>query len=806
MKRSLLLLMVICMLAASCTGGDTTDTTAPVTTTTSTTTTTVPGTTTPTTSPPTDLTALLASLPRPGAMPAFADFPEIPLLGDAPPYAGPPTPGSLADVLIAPALAGELADPELRTALAANGFAVAPAWPVLFYQAYELVDYDPYPVFVTTDTAYHVWHLAFSKVLREVEQQRMLPILEELTLGLLAAAGDQRAELAGTPLEETAVRVEEWFQAAATLLGLDAGPLGERPAAEVELAKEAVELTTSPVTSFAECRPGASAANCVDYSLFKPRGHYTRNDELERYFRAMSLYGQTGFFADQPDSLRIGALVARLLASEPELAARWQEIYEPTAFLVGLADDYTPFELAAVVEQASPGALADPLPLAEDATLDEIGRRLFATREVRINVEAAAVRVMGARFVIDSFVLDQLAWPYVGEPPLELRRVRVSPLDLAAVFGSEFAYRLQDEAGETAYRNYDAQLEAMKAELAARTTTDWAATVYDAWLYALAPMWEPKGAAHPDFMQTEAWTAKAHQTGFGSYTELKHDTILYAKQGFAAEAGVEPPEFEPRHWVEPDPVAFGRLAAVVALARDGLATRGLLPEDLDELIDNVYSFITELERLAADELAGRPISEEDNLWLQATGPWLELLWLQSADLDPDTPLPAPADAEAALVADIFRSTFDVLELGTGRIDFIYVLVPNDEGIPQVARGGVYSYYEFWRPAAQGRLTDEEWRQLLDSGDVPARPVWQAAFLVGADALTAVAPDAGGGPVGLPAGLFCRDLAEEGYGYADAYAYWEAEGRPDRMDADRNGVPCETVYPAEEVAAFLDAQG
>lgn len=56
-------------------------------------------------------------------------------------------------------------------------------------------------------------------------------------------------------------------------------------------------------------------------------------------------------------------------------------------------------------------------------------------------------------------------------------------------------------------------------------------------------------------------------------------------------------------------------------------------------------------------------------------------------------------------------------------------------------------------------------------------------------------------VDLPAGLFCRDLAAMGYLYESAVAYWEHEGRADRMDADRNGIPCETVYSTEDVEAF-----
>lgn len=54
---------------------------------------------------------------------------------------------------------------------------------------------------------------------------------------------------------------------------------------------------------------------------------------------------------------------------------------------------------------------------------------------------------------------------------------------------------------------------------------------------------------------------------------------------------------------------------------------------------------------------------------------------------------------------------------------------------------------------------------------------------------------------LEAGLFCRDLFSRSYDYATAVTYWVREGSPDRMDADRNGIPCETVYPETDVVAF-----
>jgi hypothetical protein len=86
------------------------------------------------------------------------------------------------------------------------------------------------------------------------------------------------------------------------------------------------------------------------------------------------------------------------------------------------------------------------------------------------------------------------------------------------------------------------------------------------------------------------------------------------------------------------------------------------------------------------------------------------------------------DEAIAIVADIASGrdratdTISVVEVATGYVDEILVLVPDDTGRFHVATGGVYSYYEFLQPASD-RLTDEAWRAMLKAGEVPPRPAW-----------------------------------------------------------------------------------
>ena len=300
-----------------------------------------------------------------------------------------------------------------------------------------------------------------------------------------------------------------------------------------------------------------------------------------------------------------------------------------------------------------------------------------------------------------------------------------SPLDLAAAFGSDFAYAIQRDAGETAYAHYDDQMTAMREAVAARPDEAWGSTVYDAWLAAIEPMWLPHGTAFPDFMQGDSWRAKDQQTGFGSYAELKHDTILYTKQ-FVGEMGGGPPDKSPRNWVEPDPVPFARLQAMADLERQGLSSRGLLNKPLDKLLADYSDLAGFLARIATDELAGRPIRKADNSRLLYMGGELEDLWWRTSDVSTGAQ-PAPDDP-SAIVADIASGrdratgTITVVETATGYVDQLLVLVPDDKGGFHVALGGVYSYYEFHQPASD-RLTDEAWHSMLASGEVPARPDW-----------------------------------------------------------------------------------
>jgi hypothetical protein len=89
----------------------------------------------------------------------------------------------------------------------------------------------------------------------------------------------------------------------------------------------------------------------------------------------------------------------------------------------------------------------------------------------------------------------------------------------------------------------------------------------------------------------------------------------------------------------------------------------------------------------------------------------------------------------------------------------------------------------------------------DRNGIPCETVYPASDVSAYWSTRDLPNSAAGGSVSLPSGLFCRDLRARGVSYSDAVAYWWAEGAPNRMDVDLNGIPCETVYPASDVNGF-----
>ena len=195
--------------------------------------------------------------------------------------------------------------------------------------------------------------------------------------------------------------------------------------------------------------------------------------------------------------------------------------------------------------------------------------------------------------------------------------------------GSDRAYHHLAQMGETKYDDYDSQLATMKAELAAKTTADWTHNLYWGWLWTLKALTEPAPAGAPSFMQHPAWLDKELNTGLASWSEIRHDTILYAKQSETAECGggeepgKQPPV--PKGYVEPTPEVYHRLLWLTQATRTGLEARHLMSKDMETSFRGMEDLLTFLERVSVKELANQPLKPAEYDQIRLIGAQLDNL-------------------------------------------------------------------------------------------------------------------------------------------------------------------------------------
>jgi uncharacterized protein DUF3160 len=633
-----------------------------------------------------------------------------------------------------------------RQMLSQNGFVVLPPKPAEFrefYQIYEQGRYAFHPVFVTTDSIYHVYHLLFDKMLRDLERDSFIGILNSLTSTMLNASYQQYGALKGTALEEPARRNVAYFAVAAQLLGLPDAPPAEVTdlvTAELALINATGGPEISPIWDRDDLPPDKKLRE--DYSQYIPRGHYTRSEELKKYFRTMMWYGRLTFrlrdaFETRRALLMTQALRTATTADGTPAITLWQNIYEPTVFIVGKADDLSFFEYGALADTVF-GPNADPQSFADETKFAAFMEAAATLPPPQVNsmwvwitedTEEATkgFRFMGQRFTLDAYVFGQLIWRKVGT--LEQPRGLPKGLDFMAAMGSEEAYTILKEMGEDQYANYDTQMAKVRKEVSGLQTDSWTQNLYWSWLYAIQPLIEPKDARYPAFMQTQAWTRKDLHTALGSWTELKHDTILYAKQVMAEMGGgsEEPP---PHSYVEPNPEAYARLLALAAMTKDGLEQRALLSDLTRGNLDNLISELSFLIRISEAELNGTEISDEDYWHMYYWGGTLEQFTLAAADMEPGVDRPILEDQKAALIADVATGLAPdggilALEEAIGQPTFLYVVLPGQP--TRLATGAVFSYYEFPVPVSD-RMTDEQWQGMVEAGTNPPAPDWTKLFI------------------------------------------------------------------------------
>ncbi len=712
-----------------------------------------------------------------------------------------------------------------------NGFAVIdnPFYPKEedITNPYKTLKDKEIPVFITSDSLLHLYHIQFDETLRQIEEREFYDKIWEISKELLEKSEkqlDDRMEYMIQAFTNKTFMTEEeaeqyneldeayrknivYLSVGLELLkpkddqvcwshisnqddlqylcddnaGFDKTEASkyqfeipdfvkEEVQKELELIEKHEGFSNSPLFIYKE-----------DYSQYVPRGHYTRSEKLKNYFKAMMWYGRTSMLLKGTDQVeagedcndfppckalislydaRIQTMQASLLAAEfagnEELKKKWDRIYGVTAFYVGLSDDLGPYEYL----EAMNFVFGDEFN-SNDLTEENLGKLKAKLAEHRgpeiyggtgeaalwppfspeqadeVLEHTKGFRLMGQRFIPDSYLFSNLVSPYVGDYiggncedtfTCEMtqggpQRVFPRGLDVMSLLGSKRAGEILIELGDTEYEGtdkegnkitYETQFNKFKKEFDGFTEADWQKNLYWSWLDALKPLLKEFGDGYPTFMQTEAWQEKELTSALASWAELRHDTILYAKQSYTMHLkSLAPPEKPVVGYIEPVPEFYNKLLALTRMTNKGLTEMEVLDDSAKYRLESLEKILKRLVELSKKELENKELTKDDYAFIKNFGEELNGV---IADVDDKA-------KKTTIIADVHtdQNTKQVLEEGVGYVKMILVAYKVPDGRILIGAGPVMSYYEFKHPM-DDRLTDEKWRELLKSNP-PDEPEW-----------------------------------------------------------------------------------
>ena len=601
-----------------------------------------------------------------------------------------------------------------KAILAQNLFVVEPDFYSEFFGRYEWNRYLQIPNFVTVDSMMHTYHLYFSLLLNRTEKQQLAAQLQTLSKDMLRASAAQLDALTGTAWENAAKRSTAYFAVGAAL---------QDPKIQVpEQVKDAAAQELSAIYAAEGIAPCAVTEDLLDYSQFKPRGYYEGDETLEMYFRAMMWYGQINFTQKKEDMDRTALLIT--LALHDTASDSWEKLYTVTSFFAGVSDDLGYYEYLPAIEAAY-GTIPDTELLRADETAyqhyTEQIRTLAAPQinsipvvdpdgTVNLAEEGKGFRFMGQRFTVDAAVMQQLVYNSVKENSAGQTRMLPDALDLPAALGSDTALDILTMQGETDYEGYSEKMQQLREELADAPDSLWTASLSASWLYTLEPLLTEKGAGWPSFMTTREWSKKALETYAGSYAELKHDTVLYAKQ-VMAEMGGGWEEWDDRGYVEPEYEVYARFMELAQQTADGLDRFGYIGDrDREELL-RLAELARQLMTISKKELRGETLTDDEYDTIRYYGGTLEHFWVEAAQRWAGDNTISVLDTPSGIVVDIATDpNGTVLEIANAQPSKIIVVVQID-GKLRLASGSVYNFYQFEQPIGD-RLTDQQWQQMI----------------------------------------------------------------------------------------------
>jgi len=239
----------------------------------------------------------------------------------------------------------------------------------------------------------------------------------------------------------------------------------------------------------------------------------------------------------------------------------------------------------------------------------------------------------------------------------------------------------------------------------------------------------------PQFIKTRAWAMKDLETQLGSWAQLRHDSLLYVKQGYGRVCECD----YPHGYVDPRVNVWNKF--IIMVDQMAIALQSTCAKDQVYFLNSFSGNLKKLAGMAEKELKGEPFNTDDTDYIKdmahkhsigSGGEYGFKGWYcsmfyggetQSAEWDPIV-----ADVFTNPPCDMHGDIGSVLLQGVGNVNTMYMVGDFSNGKKIMYASPVFSHFEMYTEGVQ-RMTDGEWRTILREFKTPDHPEWTQDYLV-----------------------------------------------------------------------------
>ncbi len=644
-----------------------------------------------------------------------------------------------------------LSDKALK-GLEENGFILTKTTEEDIYDIYSKLHKDKRPTFITTDIVLHTNHLLFDYLLRIIEIKKLYGLLEYLSEGILKELIDIYNHKKLSLIEKTALERDIGFFAIPyMILGNKISlpkSIEKKVNQELKLIEAAEDFAESPLFGVKE-----------DYSQYKPRGHYTRSESFKQYFVSMMWFGRMAFYVKPPKSIirsgeseqigrshTLSALyITFVLHNDSLLLDNYKKLYRITSIFVGESDDLGVLDYLTLLEEVY-GKQPKIGSISKNNLLNKFMKRAKEEKPPQImsgiltdqetNDLPRSFKFMGQRYIPDSYMFQNLVYDKVttftgtGKVFTAVQSiagvVRGFPrgLDVLAVLGSDEALNIIEKEGDSSFKGYKEQMNKLREEFLQLEEGDWRKNLYFSTIYGLKIILCNIDEFKNPYINKKTWVKKILNTLLGAWAELRHDTILYAKQSYTIVATSAPPHLPqkiPHAYVEAYPSFYSENKKFINELIEVLMKEKAVPDEVLKNLENYEEILTRLVEISEKENRMEQLDKKTTKYIHSIHRRLKDVVSFPPHIMEE--ITDGTDSKMAVIADVHTdtNTKQVLEVGVGNPLKLFIIVPvNNE--PYVMEGATFSYYEF-KEQLSNRLTDEEWQKMIQKEELPALQQW-----------------------------------------------------------------------------------